>query len=163
MDLHRREDDRGFFARSFCESQFGAHGLPTRFPQCNVSFNIRRGTLRGMHYQADPSPEGKLVRCTRGAIFDVVLDIRPGSPTYCKWLGFELSEKNGTALYLAEGLAHGFQTLRAGAEVLYYMSAPYQAGLGRGVRWNDKAFGIEWPIASPLLSERDQTFTDFVR
>lgn len=161
IDLERREDDRGFFARSFCREEFAAHGLDATVAQCNVSFNARRGTLRGMHYQAPPHAEAKLVRCTQGAIWDVIVDLRPGSPSFRRWYGVELSAGNRRALYAPEGTAHGFQTLSDGAEVLYLMSRPYHADAARGVRWDDPAFAITWPIAAPHLSPRDRGFAPF--
>jgi len=161
IDLERNEDQRGFFARSFCTREFAAHGLPGSFVQCNISYNRRRGTLRGMHYQVAPFEEGKLVRATRGSILDVVLDVRRSSATFREWSSFELSEETGRALYIAPGFAHGFQTLTDDAEVLYQMTEFYDPQSARGVRWDDPAFGIEWPIASPVLSERDAGFPDF--
>jgi dTDP-4-dehydrorhamnose 3,5-epimerase len=161
IDLDRREDDRGFFARSWCAREAEAHGLTARVAQCNVSFNRRRGTLRGMHFQAAPHQEAKLVRCTRGALVDVVLDLRPGSPTFGKWEAFDLSEANHTAVYVPEGVAHGFQTLVEDTEVLYQMSEFYVESAARGVRWNDPAFGIVWPLADPVVSPRDAAFPDF--
>lgn len=155
VEPERRTDPRGFFARTFCEKEFAAAGLPSRFPQCNVSYNRARGSLRGLHYQARPHPEGKLVRCTRGAIFDVAVDIRPESPTFCRWAGVELSAENRLALYIPPGFAHGFQTLGDDCEVFYQMSEPYHQDLARGLRWNDPAFGIAWPIPEPAMSERD--------
>jgi dTDP-4-dehydrorhamnose 3,5-epimerase len=162
IDLDRHEDERGFFARSFCTKEFAARGLPGSFVQCNISYNRRRGTLRGMHYQVAPCEEGKLVRATRGSILDVVLDLRPPSATYREWLSFDLSDENGRALYVPPGFAHGFQTLTDHVEVFYQMTEFYEPGFARGVRWNDPAFGIEWPIASPTVSERDAGFPDFV-
>jgi dTDP-4-dehydrorhamnose 3,5-epimerase len=161
IDLERHEDRRGFFARSFCAQEFAAHWLPGSFVQCNISYNRRRGTLRGMHYQVAPSEEGKLVRATRGSILDVVLDLRRFSPSFREWSSFELSEENGRALYIPPGLAHGFQSLTDNAEVFYQMTEFYDPHSARGVRWDDPAFGIEWPIASPMLSERDASFPDF--
>jgi len=161
IDLERHEDRRGFFARSFCSKEFAAHGLPSNFVQCNTSYNRRRGTLRGMHFQAAPCEEGKLVRATRGAIVDIVIDLRPLSPTRREWLSFDLSDANGRALYIPPGLAHGFQTLSDHAEVLYQMTEFYAPGLARGIRWNDPAFGLQWPIASPILSEQDASFPNF--
>jgi dTDP-4-dehydrorhamnose 3,5-epimerase len=158
VELERREDDRGFFARSFCREEFAAHGLAPVVAQCNVSYNERRGTLRGLHYQAAPHGEAKLVRCTQGAIWDVIVDLRSGSPTFKRWYGVELSAANRRALYAPEGTAHGFQSLADGCEVLYLMSKAYQADAARGVRWDDPAFGIEWPIAQPHLAERDRGF-----
>lgn len=161
VDLELHEDQRGFFARSFCTREFAAHGLPASFVQCNISYNRRRGMLRGMHYQAAPCEEGKLVRATRGSILDVVLDLRPSSATYREWLSYNLSDGNGRALYIPPGFAHGFQTLTDHAEVFYQMTEFYDPGLARGVRWDDPAFGINWPIAPPMLSERDASFPDF--
>lgn len=155
VDLERRADRRGHFARTFCADEFAAHGIPGTFVQCSLSYNERRGTLRGLHWQADPFPEGKLVRCTRGAVFDVVVDLRNGSPTQHKSVGFELSVENGRGLYIPHGLAHGFQTLADGAEVFYQMTEAYHANSARGARWNDPAFAIAWPLPDPILSERD--------
>ena len=150
-----RRDPRGHFARTFCSAEFIAHGLPSVFPQCNLSYNETRGTLRGMHWQDDPHPEGKLVRCTRGAIHDVLVDIRPSSPTRHRWLGFDLSAENGDSLYIPAGFAHGFQTLTDDAEVYYMMTETYWPALARGARWDDPAFAIAWPLHDPILSERD--------
>lgn len=158
VDVERREDPRGFFARSFCCDEFAAHGLPPVFVQCNISWNARRGTLRGMHFQRAPSREGKLVRCTAGAILDVVVDLRPDSPTYRRWEGVELTAANRRALYIPPGLAHGFQTLVDDTEVFYQMTDMFAPDLADGVRWNDPAFGIEWPVADPILSERDAAY-----
>jgi dTDP-4-dehydrorhamnose 3,5-epimerase len=163
VSLERRDDNRGFFARSFCEREFASHGLLTRFPQCNISFNRKRGTLRGMHFQREPMAEAKLVRCTKGAVYDVVVDLRKQSPTYLRWFGIELTDENRQALYIAAGCAHGFQTLADNAELFYQMSEFYDAAAGDGVRWNDPAFGIKWPLTDPLLSERDATYPDFAR
>lgn len=161
VDIERREDPRGFFARTYCGSEFAALGMDARVAQCNVSFNARRGTLRGMHWAAAPHAEAKLVRCTAGAIYDVALDIRPGSPTFLRWMGFELSADNRRALFIPEGFAHGFQTLSDGAEVFYQMSVPYVATAARGARWNDPAFAIRWPLADPFVSEKDAAYPDF--
>jgi dTDP-4-dehydrorhamnose 3,5-epimerase len=161
VDLERREDERGFFARSFCRREFEAHGLDPDVLQCNVSFNRRRGTLRGLHWQEAPHGEAKLVRVTRGALWDVIVDLRPDSPTYCRWFGVELTSDNRRALFIPSGFAHGFQTLGDDVEVFYQMSAFYVPEAQRGVRWNDPAFGIEWPILPPFLSERDATYPDF--
>ncbi len=157
------EDERGLFARTFCEREFAARDLAARFVQCNVSFNFRAGTLRGMHYQSEPKPEPKLVRCTKGAIYDVALDLRPGSPTYCCWEAFELTERNRAALYIPPGCAHGFQTLVDGSEVFYQMGEFYDPTLSAGVRWNDSSFSITWPIENPILSDRDRSYGDFER
>jgi dTDP-4-dehydrorhamnose 3,5-epimerase len=155
IEPERHSDPRGHFVRSFCAEEFAGHGLPATFVQCNISYNALRGTLRGLHWQADPHPEGKLVRCTRGAIFDVAVDLRPGSPTLHRWAAAELTADNGRALYVPPGFAHGFQTLADATEVFYQMTEPYHADLARGARWNDPAFGITWPLADPLVSKRD--------
>ncbi len=155
VDLERHEDPRGSFARMFCADTFAAYGLPRDFVQCSLSSNPHRGTLRGLHWQAEPFGEGKLVRCLRGAVFDVAVDLRPGSPTLHRWVSYELSAHNGRALYIAPGLAHGFQTLQADSDVLYMMTQAYHPDLARGARWNDPAFGVTWPLSDPLLSERD--------
>lgn len=155
-------DERGSFARTFSADEFEAHGLDARVVQCNVSTNVRAGTLRGLHYQAEPRAEAKLVRCSRGAIFDVVVDLRAGSPTRLRWFGAELSAGNGRMLFVPAGLAHGFQTLVDDSEVVYQMSEAYSPEHARGVRWDDPAFGIEWPPApSRTLSERDRTYADY--
>ena len=162
VELERREDERGFFARSWCHDEFAAQGLDTRLAQCNISFNLRRGTLRGMHYQAEPYPEIKLVRCTMGAIYDVAIDLRPASSTFLQWEGMELTAENRRMLYIPAGFAHGFQTLTENSEVFYQMSEYYHPEAAHGARWNDPAFGITWPLPDPFLSERDRTYPDFV-
>jgi dTDP-4-dehydrorhamnose 3,5-epimerase len=149
-------DERGSFMRTFCAETFGAAGLPRDFPQCNVSRNTRRGTLRGLHWQADPYPEGKLVRCTRGTVFDVAVDVRPGSSTHGRFVALELEAGSGVALYIGPGFAHGFQALTDDAEVFYHMSEAYRPGLARGVRFDDPTIGIPWPLPDPILSERDR-------
>ncbi|MEI6559129.1 MAG: dTDP-4-dehydrorhamnose 3,5-epimerase [Rhodospirillaceae bacterium] len=154
-------DERGLFARTYDEAIFAAAGLPTRWPQCNTSWNRARGTLRGMHYQAEPHPEPKLVRCTRGRVFDVAVDLRPGSPGFCRWAGVELSAGARNALYIPAGFAHGFLTLEDDSEVFYQMGESYVPGLARGVRWNDPAFAIVWPAQPDVLSERDAAYPDF--
>lgn len=161
IDLDRHGDERGSFARTFCAREFADHGLPTRFPQSNVSSNERAGTLRGMHFNAAPHAESKVVRCTRGAVFDVVVDLRDGSPTHARWFGIELSADNGRALYVPEGFAHGFLTLVDTTDVAYQMGAFYRPDAARGVRWNDPAFGIRWPRQPTVISERDATYPDF--
>jgi dTDP-4-dehydrorhamnose 3,5-epimerase len=164
VEPERIEDERGFFARTFCAEEFRAHGLDARVAQSNTSFNRRTGTLRGMHWQQAPHGEAKLVRCTRGAIFDVAIDLRRDSPTHRCWAAAELTEDNGLALFVPVGCAHGFQTLADDSEVLYLMSTPYVPGSGRGVRWDDSAFGIEWPEPPPdgrTISERDASYPDF--
>jgi dTDP-4-dehydrorhamnose 3,5-epimerase len=161
VDIEGHVDQRGLFARTFCEEEFAAAGLPTRFVQSSVSFNTRRGTLRGLHYQAPPKSEGKVVRCTRGAIQDVVIDLRPASVTFLRWIAVELTAENRRALYIPPGCAHGFQTLSDDSEVLYLMTEFYAPEMARGVRWNDPVFGIDWPIADPTMSERDASYPDF--
>lgn len=157
IEPERLEDGRGFFARTFCEQEFAAHGLEIHFVQCSVSFNQRKGTLRGLHYQAASHAEVKLVRCTAGAAFDVVVDIRPGSPTFKQWLGLELSAQNRNMLYVPEGYAHGFQTLEDRTELFYQMSMSYAPSAARGIRWNDAALAIAWPLSNPTMSTRDAT------
>ena len=155
IDLEPHEDERGFFARTFCEEEFAAHGLVTRYPQCNLSFNRDAGTLRGMHYQAAPHREAKLVRCVRGAIHDVIVDLRPESPTSRRWLAIELDAEERAALYVPAGFAHGFLTLREDSEVYYQMGASYVPEAQRGFRWDDPRVGIEWPSPPRTISERD--------
>jgi len=162
IDIEPARDDRGHFARTFCQDEFSRHGLPGNFVQCSLSFNRRRGTLRGLHYQSEPCPEGKLVRCTRGAVFDVMLDLRRNSENYCRWLAFELSADNARAVYIPPGFAHGFQTLSDDAEVFYQMTTAYRPDLARGARWNDPAFAITWPLGDPILSARDAEYPDYV-
>jgi dTDP-4-dehydrorhamnose 3,5-epimerase len=159
-ELHN--DTRGFFARTWCEQEFKAHGLNPRLVQCSVSFNAKRGTLRGMHYQVPPREETKFVRCTHGAIFDVVLDLRPGSPKFKRHLGVELTAENRKMLYVPEGVAHGFITLADGSEVFYQMSEVWSPEHARGVRWNDPGFKIQWPLQPAVIAERDANYPDFV-
>jgi len=161
IEMERRTDERGFFARTFCRQEFEAHGLNPEVVQCNVSFNERKGTLRGMHYQAAPFAEAKLVRCTSGSIYDVIIDLRPTSATFKKHFAVELSGENGRMLYIPEDFAHGFQTLQNDTEVFYQMAQRYSAEHARGVRWNDPAFGIEWPEGERIIIERDQNYPDF--
>jgi dTDP-4-dehydrorhamnose 3,5-epimerase len=151
-------DERGFFARTWCHKEFTDHGLNPRIVQCSVSFNAHKGTLRGIHYQAAPYPEAKLVRCTTGAIYDVVVDLRPQSPTFKDWIGVLLTAASRRMLYVPEGCGHGFLTLEDDTEVLYQMSEFYHPELTRGVRWNDPAFKIVWPAAVEVISERDRTY-----
>jgi dTDP-4-dehydrorhamnose 3,5-epimerase len=158
IEMDRLEDERGFFARSHCVEEFAARGLTALMPQSSVSFNPRRGTLRGMHYQAEPHAEDKLVRCTAGAIYDVIVDLRPNSPTLRRWFGVELSAVNHRSLFVPKGIAHGFITLRDDTEVLYMISVPYVPGFERGVRWNDPAIGISWPMAPSAVSPRDAAY-----
>lgn len=158
IEPERLEDERGFFARIFCQKEFEAHGLNPRMVQCNISYNKHKGTLRGMHHQAVPMSEAKLVRCTRGAIYDVIIDLRPESPTYCQWLAEELNAENSKMIYIPEGFAHGFQTLEDDTEVFYQMSEFYSPEHARGVRWDDPVFGIEWPLDMKMISEKDQNY-----
>lgn len=161
VDLEPHEDERGTFARTWCAREFTEHGLPSDFVQSSLSRTRRRGTLRGMHWQAEPHAEDKLVRCTRGAIWDVVVDLRPDSPTRLRHVALRLDAETGRSLLVPRGFAHGFQTLEDDAEVLYLMTAFYEPSAGRGARWNDPAFGIEWPIDDPLLHPRDASYPDF--
>jgi dTDP-4-dehydrorhamnose 3,5-epimerase len=162
IELERREDERGFFARTFCANEFADQGLNARLVQANTSWNPRQGTLRGMHFQKAPSAEVKVVRATRGAIHDVVIDLRPDSPTYKQWIGVDLTEENRRALYVPEGFAHGFQTLAPDTEVHYLVTEFYTPEAEGGVRWDDPAFGIEWPDpANAFLSPKDATWPDF--
>jgi dTDP-4-dehydrorhamnose 3,5-epimerase len=154
-------DERGHFARAWCARDLAAQGLESAFVQSSVSYNRRRGTLRGLHYQAPPHGEAKLVRCIQGAIFDVAADLRPGSPTEGRWYGVELSAANGRTLYVPAGCAHGFQSLTDDAEVLYHMTVEYRAEGAGGVRWDDPTLGISWPIADPILSARDRALPAF--
>jgi dTDP-4-dehydrorhamnose 3,5-epimerase len=161
IELEKHSDGRGFFARAFCQQEFEDHRLNSHVDQCNVSFNKCKGTLRGMHYQAAPFAEVKLVRCTSGSIYDVIIDLRPSSPTFKQYFAIELSAENRKILYVPEEFAHGFQTLEDDTEVFYQMSRPYSAEHGRGVRWNDPAFGISWPPGERIIIERDRTYPDF--
>jgi dTDP-4-dehydrorhamnose 3,5-epimerase len=158
LDLERREDDRGFFARTFCRDEFEAHGLDPAVAQCNVSFNHRRGTLRGMHYQIESAPEPKLVRCTRGAVHDVIVDLRPGSATYLRHFAVELTEDNRRALYVPPLFAHGYLTLVDGAEVSYQVGEMYTPGAERGLRYDDPALAIRWPIPVAVISPKDESW-----
>lgn len=159
--LEPRIDDRGFFARSWCAAEFESRGLNPKLVQCNVSFNERKGTLRGIHYQATPFGESKLVRCTRGSIYDVVVDLRPQSTTFRRWICAKLTAANRHMLYVPEGCGHGFLTLEDGTEVFYQMSEFYCEEAARGVRWDDPAFSIVWPESVQVISERDRTYPDF--
>lgn len=161
IEPEKKEDERGFFARSWCEREFAEHGLNPRVVQCNISFNKKKGTLRGLHYQAVPHAEAKLVRCTQGAIYDVIVDLRPGSPTFKQHVGEVLKAKDHSMLYVPESCAHGFQTLEDDTEVFYQMSEFYIPECARGVRYDDPAFGIAWPIPNPTILERDRTYPDF--
>jgi dTDP-4-dehydrorhamnose 3,5-epimerase len=163
VEIEPHHDARGFFGRTFDVETFAAHGLATTIDQVSVSYNAVAGTLRGMHYQADPHGEEKLVRCVRGAIHDVIVDLRPDSPTYTRAFGLDLDVESRRALYIPKGMAHGFQTLTDDAEVLYLITTPYVPEAGRGVRWDDPAFDIRWPNApgERVMSDRDRTYPDF--
>ncbi|MBF2025932.1 MAG: dTDP-4-dehydrorhamnose 3,5-epimerase [Oscillatoriales cyanobacterium C42_A2020_001] len=155
IDLELREDQRGAFARTFCANEFEAHGLKPTVAQCNLSFNHKAGTLRGMHYQVPPAAETKLVRCTQGAIYDVIIDMRPNSPTFMQHIGVELTAENRRSLYVPEMFAHGYQSLTDGAEVVYQVGEFYTPGYERGLRYDDPALGIEWPLPITVISEKD--------
>lgn len=161
VEIEPQADERGHFARTWCRREFAAHGLDTRLAQASLSFNRQAGTLRGLHFQRPPHAEAKLVRCTRGAIWDVALDLRPGSPTRGKWQGFELSAENGAALYIPEGFAHGFQTLRPETEVFYQISEFHAPEAASGVRYDDPAFAMSWPLPVSCISPRDAAWPAF--
>ncbi|WP_017301135.1 dTDP-4-dehydrorhamnose 3,5-epimerase [Nodosilinea nodulosa] len=161
IDLEIRSDDRGGFARTFCAKEFEEHGLKPMVAQCNMSFNYKKGTLRGMHYQLAPAAETKLVRCTRGAIYDVIIDIRPDSPTYMQHFGVELTADNRKALYVPELFAHGYQALTDDAEVIYQVGEFYSPGYEQGIRYDDPTFGIEWPIPVTVISDKDSKWPPF--
>ena len=161
IELTPLVDERGFFARSWCHDEFKAHGLETRIAQCNISYNAKSGTLRGLHYQVAPYEEVKLVRCTRGAIHDVIVDLRPRSPSFKRWFAVELTDSNRRMLYVPEGVAHGFVTLADDTEVTYQVSQLHNPACYRGVRWDDPAFGIVWPVPIVQISERDRQHAHF--
>jgi dTDP-4-dehydrorhamnose 3,5-epimerase len=162
VDLQKRHDNRGFFARAWCRNEFQDQGIPMQVVQANLAHTEKRGTLRGMHYQIPPHAELKFFRCIRGVIYDVMLDLRPESPTFGQWLGVELSAENRLAVFIPAGFAHGYQTLTDDAEVFYMVSEAYAPGAESGIRWNDPAFGIEWPITENLtLSEKDLNWPDY--
>ncbi len=158
IEPNPHEDDRGRFMRAWCSREFAEHGLDFLPVQANMGFSVRKGTVRGMHFQEEPALEAKLVRCTRGTIFDVVIDLRPGSPTYGKWYGAELSSENGRMLYVPEHCAHGYQTLEESTEIYYMTSAFYTPNSVRGVRFDDPAFGIEWPLVATIVSDQDRNW-----
>lgn len=162
IEPERLEDARGFFARTWCREEFVARGLEREVAQCDISFNKKKGTLRGLHYQASPFEEVKLVRCTMGAILDVVLDLRVDSPSFLEHVAMVLTAENRQMVYAPKGVAHGFQTLEDDSEVFYQMSQVYAPEFARGVRWNDPSFGINWPIDDPIMSDRDRNYADFV-
>jgi dTDP-4-dehydrorhamnose 3,5-epimerase len=161
IEDERHVDDRGSFTRIWCAREFEEHGLSSRLVQCSLSMNARKGTLRGMHYSVPPRAETKVIRCVRGAVYDVLLDLRSGSRTYLQWYAETLSADGGHALYVPEGVAHGFQTLEDRSDVLYQMNEFYDPKSARGVRWDDSAFGIVWPAADRIISGRDRTYPDF--
>jgi dTDP-4-dehydrorhamnose 3,5-epimerase len=161
--LELMHDERGFFARTWCSREFAQRGLNPGVVQCNISMNVRKGTLRGIHFQKAPHQEAKLVRCTRGRVYDVALDLRPESSTFMQWAGVELSAETGNALYIPEGCGHGFLTLEDRTELFYQMSEFHHPEAAQGVRWNDSAFQIEWPAPVEVISERDRTYPDFER
>ena len=161
IELEPKEDERGFFARSWCQREFQTHGLNPCLVQCNISFNKKKGSLRGMHYQVAPHEEAKLVRCTMGTIYDVIIDLRLQSPDYKQWIAVELSATNRKMLYIPEGFVHGFQTLEENTEVFYQMTEFYHPECARAIRWDDPTFGIEWPLLNPVMSEKDTSYPDF--
>jgi len=161
LEAEPQKDERGWFARSWCKKEFASHGLNTGLVQCNVSFNRRKGTLRGMHYQSEPHGECKVVRCLNGALHDVVVDLRLNSPSYKQVVAVDLTRDNLTALYIPEGVAHGFQTLVDDTLVYYQMSEYFESSAACGVRWDDPAFDIDWPLAAPILSDKDQNWPSF--
>jgi dTDP-4-dehydrorhamnose 3,5-epimerase len=161
LDVQRYEDARGFFGRSFCQQEFEKHGLNPRFVQANVSYNRKRGTLRGLHYQIAPHREAKLIRCTRGALYDVIVDLRKDSPTYKQWAGAELTEANRRLFYVPEGFAHGFVTLADDTEAAYQVSEFHHPPSERGIRYDDPALGIRWPVAAEVISDKDQAWPPF--
>jgi len=162
IEAERLEDERGFFARMWSQREFEQRGLGPRLVECNISFNRKRGTLRGLHYQAPPHGQAKLVRCTMGAVFDVILDLRPNSSTFRHWISAQLSADNRAMLYVPEGFAHGFQTLEDDSEIFYQMSQYYAPESSRGVRWDDPAFGVTWPEGNRIINARDREYPDFV-
>lgn len=163
IDLKKIEDDRGFFARTFCINEFQEHGLNTQFVQANMSLSLEKYTLRGMHYQTEGAEEAKLVRCTKGSVLDVIIDIRRDSETYCQYISVELTESNCRMLYVPEGFAHGFITLEDNIEVAYMVSNFYTPGKEKGIRWNDPLFRIDWPTNSPLLSPKDASHPNYLK
>ena len=163
IEIEKREDQRGFFARTWCKREFAANNLNVNLVQANIAVSKKRGMLRGMHYQAAPYEEAKLVRCTTGAIFDVIIDLRPDSSTYKQWVGFELTGESHRMIYVPEGFAHGYQTLTEHAEVFYQVSQVYSPESERGVRYDDPAFGIKWPVEALVISDKDKSWPDYLR
>jgi dTDP-4-dehydrorhamnose 3,5-epimerase len=162
IKIEKKKDDRGFFARSWDSKIFEEYKLEKNIVQCNISFNLKKNTIRGMHYQSSPYEEAKLVRCTKGKIIDVIIDLRPNSITFKKWLSVELSEDNFCTLYIPKGMAHGFQTLVDNTEVFYQMTEKYMPEFAKGIRWNDTTFNINWPNKSPIISNKDNEYDDFI-
>jgi len=160
IEVEKHEDERGFFARSWCVQEFSSKGLDTQLVQCNVSFNKRKGTLRGLHYQMPPHAETKVVRCTKGALYDVIVDLRADSPTFLKWFGVELTATNYRMLYIPKRFAHGFQTIEDDTEIFYQMSEFYAPQAARGIRWNDPRVGVVWPETDRTISKKDQEYVD---
>lgn len=163
IELEPIEDERGSFARSFCHREFEKHGLNPRIAQCNISYNKKKGTLRGMHFQVAPHEEAKLVNCVKGAIYDVIIDLRPDSATYCQWFALMLGARDYKMLYIPEGFAHGFQTSEDDTAVFYQMSEFYYPECARGVRWDDPAFAVRWPPSERTISDKDTSYPDFRR
>jgi dTDP-4-dehydrorhamnose 3,5-epimerase len=161
IEPERQEDERGFFARTFCQEEFKAHGLNPNLVQCSISFNKKKGTVRGMHCQVAPYQETKLVRCTQGAIYDVIIDLRSDSLTFKKWLAADLTAENRRMFYIPKGFAHGFQTLKDNTEVHYQMSEFYHPESFKGIRWDDSTFNVKWPLSSTVISEKDLSYPDF--
>jgi len=161
IEIEKLKDHRGFFARTWCKKEFEEHNLVSRVRQANVSYNKKKGTLRGMHYQLSPYEETKLVRCTMGAIYDVIIDLRPVSPTYTQWIGVELTAENYKMLYVPENFAHGFITFEDNTEVAYQVSQFYTPGSERGIRWDDPAFQIDWPLEVQVISDKDKNWPDY--
>jgi len=161
IEMKLLKDPRGFFTRTFCQKEFEAIGLKNQIVQCNTSWNKDKGTLRGMHYQRAPHAEVKIIRCTRGAIYDVIIDLRKDSPTYCRWVGVELTQDDYKMLYVPEGFAHGYVTLKPDTETIYFVTAAYAPDHEGAVRWDDPAFKIEWPIPEPILSDKDRSHPDY--
>ena len=158
VELEKREDERGFFARAFCVDEFAEHGLKTEIKQSNLSGSVQKGTTRGLHYQVAPMAEVKFIRCIKGSVFDVLVDMRPESPTYKQWFGLKLSEQNQTAIYIPEGFAHGHQTLEDNSQIMYLTTQVYSPEHERGIRWNDPAIGVEWPLEPTVVSDKDQSW-----
>jgi dTDP-4-dehydrorhamnose 3,5-epimerase len=161
-DIEPHRDNRGFFARAFCKEEFAKNNLESEIIQCNLSHNIQKGTLRGMHYQIPPHEEIKMVRCTKGTIFDVAVDLRENSPTYLKWRGFEIRADNYSMLYIPRGCAHGYQTLEDDTTVFYMVTEPFHPESERGIRWNDPTITIKWPLPVSFISDKDNNYSDFI-